>query len=85
MRHQSITLTMDTYGHLFPGQTAEAVARVSQFFDAVEPEAQATGTNSCETVDRMQRQAQRAVSSKPARASATNRSRRSASSTASTP
>ena len=26
MRHSTITLTMDTYGHLFPGQDAEAVA-----------------------------------------------------------
>jgi len=30
MRHQSITLTMDTYGHLFPDQEAEAVGRVRQ-------------------------------------------------------
>ncbi len=28
MRHQSISLTMDTYGHLFPGQGADAVARM---------------------------------------------------------
>jgi integrase len=27
MRHSQINLTMDTYGHLFPGQAAEAVAR----------------------------------------------------------
>ena len=27
MRHSQITLTMDTYGHLFPGQAAEAVGR----------------------------------------------------------
>jgi integrase len=26
MRHSAITLTMDTYGHLFPGQDAAAVA-----------------------------------------------------------
>jgi len=25
MRHSTITLTMDTYGHLFPGQDAETV------------------------------------------------------------
>ncbi len=25
MRHSQITLTMDTYGHLFPGQDAAAV------------------------------------------------------------
>ena len=28
MRHQSIGLTMDTYGHLFPGQAADAVGRM---------------------------------------------------------
>jgi hypothetical protein len=28
MRHSAITLTMDTYGHLFPGQEAETVARL---------------------------------------------------------
>jgi integrase len=30
MRHQSITLTMDTYGHSFPGQEAEALRRMRQ-------------------------------------------------------
>ena len=30
MRHQSITLTMATYGHLFPGQEADAVGRMRQ-------------------------------------------------------
>ncbi len=30
MRHLTITLTMDTYGHLFPGQEAETVARLPQ-------------------------------------------------------
>lgn len=45
MRHSAITLTMDTYGHLFPGQEAEAVARVQQFFGRSETaEARATGT-----------------------------------------
>jgi integrase len=29
MRHSSIVLTMDTYGHLFPGQEADAVARLA--------------------------------------------------------
>ena len=28
MRHSSITLTMDTYGHLIPGQEADAVAKM---------------------------------------------------------
>ena len=30
MRHQSITLTMDTYGHLFPGQEADAIGQMRQ-------------------------------------------------------
>jgi len=28
MRHSTITLTMDTYGHLFPGQEADAISRL---------------------------------------------------------
>jgi len=28
MRHSTITLTMDTYGHLFPGQEADAINRL---------------------------------------------------------
>jgi hypothetical protein len=28
MRHSTITLTTDTYGHLFPGQEAEAVGKM---------------------------------------------------------
>ena len=28
MRHSTITLTMDTYGHLFPGQEAETIANL---------------------------------------------------------
>ena len=48
MRHSTITLTMDTYGHLFPGQDAEAVASLPDIMgdgsDA--PEAlPATGTD----------------------------------------
>lgn len=30
MRHSTITLTMDTYGHLFPGQEAETVGRLPE-------------------------------------------------------
>ncbi len=30
MRHSTIVLTMDTYGHLFPGQEAETVARFGE-------------------------------------------------------
>ena len=32
MRHSTITLTMDTYGHLFPGQEADAVGRLPEMF-----------------------------------------------------
>lgn len=43
MRHSSITLTMDTYGHLFPGQEADTVAKFPDMIDG--PVAlQATGT-----------------------------------------
>ena len=48
MRHQSITLTMDTYGHLFPGQEADAVGRMRQMLvdHQTAPEAlRATGTD----------------------------------------
>lgn len=56
MRHQSITLTMDTYGHLFPGQEADAVGRLrsmlSQATDSLPPEAvRATGTDDLSIVD----------------------------------
>lgn len=45
MRHSSITLTMDTYGHLFPSQEAETVARLSNLLGPDQPEAlRATGT-----------------------------------------
>ncbi|NQU22273.1 MAG: tyrosine-type recombinase/integrase [Candidatus Nealsonbacteria bacterium] len=30
MRHSSITLTMDTYGHLFPGQEADAISKLPE-------------------------------------------------------
>lgn len=60
MRHQSITLTMDTYGHLFPGQEADAVARMRDMLvedtDAAEM-LRATGTND-PTADRAQQLAQ---------------------------
>jgi len=47
MRHSTITLTMDTYGHLFPGQDADAVASLPDILggDIDAPEVQrATGT-----------------------------------------
>ena len=48
MRHSTITLTMDTYGHLFPGQEADAVAGMRDVLFALPelPEAlRATGTD----------------------------------------
>ncbi|XZE21813.1 tyrosine-type recombinase/integrase [Pirellulaceae bacterium SH449] len=47
MRHSVITLTMDTYGHLFPGQEAQAVAMIRHRFR--EP-LQATGTEPTGTI-----------------------------------
>ena len=45
MRHESITLTMDTYGHLFPGQEADAVFQMREMLNYDSPEAlKATGT-----------------------------------------
>lgn len=62
MRHQSITLTMDTYGHLFPGQEAEAVGRLREMLLTPPQALRATGTDdaSAETAEGAQRQAQRA-------------------------
>jgi hypothetical protein len=36
MRHADIKLTLDRYGHLFPGSEAEAVARLRDAFRTVE-------------------------------------------------
>jgi integrase len=41
MRHSTITLTMDTYGNIFPGQEADAIARFPDMMRRDEP---ATGT-----------------------------------------
>ena len=57
MRHQSITLTMDTYGHLFPGQTADAICRVGEFFESPKCPLRATGTDG-KAAEKAQRQAQ---------------------------
>jgi hypothetical protein len=43
MRHCSITLTMDTYGHLLPEQQAEAIANLPAMFGDNWP-LSATGT-----------------------------------------
>ncbi len=45
MRHSVITLTMDTYGHLFPGQEADAVARMRDILTAPTEALRATGTD----------------------------------------
>ena len=45
MRHSCITLTMDTYGHLFPGQEADAVGRLREMLDTPAVALLATGTD----------------------------------------
>ena len=45
MRHSTITLTMDTYGHLFPGQEAEAIARFPDMLGEGPIQLRATGTD----------------------------------------
>jgi integrase len=46
MRHSDINLTMNTYGHLFPGQEADAVAKMRDMMATYQPEvARATGTD----------------------------------------
>jgi len=46
MRHSTITLTMDTYGHLFPGQESQTVRRLPSMLQPLEAEAiRATGTD----------------------------------------
>ncbi len=57
MRHSTITLTMDTYGHLFPGQEADTVARLPKMLGNGEEMLRATGTADY-TADDAQRQAQ---------------------------
>ncbi len=44
MRHSSITLTMDTYGHLFPGQEANTVSNLPNMLGDGPQELRATGT-----------------------------------------
>jgi hypothetical protein len=61
-RHSTITLTMDTYGHLVPGQEAETVARFSAMLGDVSKTLRATGTDDLivGAPHRAQRQTQRA-------------------------
>ena len=62
MRHQSIGLTMDTYGHLFPGQEADAVDGLQDLLAGPSEALAATGTDDVtpEPPGGAQRQAQRA-------------------------
>ena len=60
MRHSSIVLTMDTYGHLFPGQEAETVARFSDLLGNDQPNVlRATGTTDATADKPTERCAQR--------------------------
>ncbi len=45
MRHSAITLTMDTYGHMFPGHEADAVGKLPGMFGNHPKALQATGTD----------------------------------------
>ena len=55
MRHSAITLTLDTYGHLFPEQQADAVTKLQHLLGAGEPESadslRATGTDMATPAD----------------------------------
>jgi hypothetical protein len=44
MRHSSITLMMDTYSHLFPGQEADAVKQLESVVQQPQAVYRATGT-----------------------------------------
>ena len=59
MRHSTITLTMDTYGHLFPGQEADTVARFPDMLNNGPETMRATGTDDT-TVEKSAAHAQRA-------------------------
>lgn len=66
MRHSSITLTMDTYGHLFPGSEADAIERMRDVMTTTPDALRATGTDGAgqpawqDGKTRAQRHAQRA-------------------------
>ena len=75
MRRQSITLTIDTYGHLFPGQEAEAVDQMRQMLvdHQSTPEAlRATGTDNhtAEGVQQLGRETPRSAAKECARENA---------------
>ena len=76
MRHSTITLTMDTYGHLFPGTEADAVARLADVLTPPTDNA-ATGTADAHPRNRPPYQPQhwpQQSRRKPAQADATRRS-----------
>lgn len=50
MRHSSITLTMDTYGHLFPSQEAETVGKLGGLLSCVDT-AIGTARDSAQSAD----------------------------------
>jgi hypothetical protein len=53
MRHSTIALTMDTYGHIFPGQQAHAVVQMQSLVELI-PGLQATGTDDSPVEDASQ-------------------------------
>ena len=78
MRHSTITLTMDTYGHLFPGQDAATVARFPNMLSDEPKALRATGTadaSATATGEGAQHKAQQlgAKKCRPMRPSATTR------------
>jgi len=66
MRHSSITLTMDTYGHLFPGQEAETVARLSGMLTETPRELRATGSMDAQPLPDAARPTDRPTVTRPA-------------------
>jgi len=54
LRHSSITLTMDTYGHLFPGQESDAVANMPSLLGDDRQALRATGTETILPANRQQ-------------------------------
>jgi hypothetical protein len=51
MRHSNITLTMDTYGHLFPGQEVMASQRMAELLEeaGAQRQAQRTGRETAQS------------------------------------
>ena len=62
MGHQSFTLTMDTYGHLFPGQESDAVEQMRAMLVGPPEELRAAGTDNAAVEDgQNQRSARRSA------------------------